>query len=164
MSNNRIGAVTVSIAFGFAALFLSLAPAQAKPSDCPTPAAVDGDACSGKLTSVTDDPTNFTITGRLVSGGNPVTLAGPAEAYLKSTGYAGSPPDPVQQWDATIDRVSNLDPADPNWYGNGKARAFLPEQLNMLASQFPSGTAMVRFVPDTAYSGGYRLLSIQPTG
>ena len=59
--------------------------------------------------------------------------------------------------------MNNLDPADPNWYGNAKARAFLPRTLNDLASQFPPDILVVRFAPDDAQSGTLQIVSIQPT-
>jgi hypothetical protein len=61
--------------------------------------------------------------------------------------------------------VGNLDtdPSDPNWYGNAKSRAFLPRTLNNLASQFPPDLLVVRFTPDDAQPGSFRLISIQPT-
>ena len=70
-----------------------------------------------------------------------------------------------RDWDATIGNVTNLgvDPSDPNWYGNAKARTFLPRTLNDLASQFPPDILVVRFAPDDTQPGAFRLVSIQPT-
>jgi hypothetical protein len=162
MSNNRSGAVAATVALGFAAFVLGIVPAHAEPKGCPAAAIVDDSACFGRLTSVTAK--DFSITGTLGGGDAPITLSGQSEAYLKSTGFANTTPDLVQQWDVAIDRVNNLDPSDPNWYANGKSRAFLPVQLNQLASQFPPETIEVRFVPDESHPGQFRLLSIQPTG
>ncbi|MDT0551412.1 hypothetical protein, partial [Streptomyces lonegramiae] len=105
------------------------------------------------------------ITGTPDGGGAAVTLAGPADAYLKSAGFGDAPPEAVQRWDAEIDNVSNLDtsPADPNWYGNAKAKVFLPRTLNELATKFPPGSLVVRFTPDDARPDAFRLVSIQPT-
>ncbi len=66
---------------------------------------------------------------------------------------------------STIDSVTNLnvDASDPNWYGNAKARAFLPRTLNDLASQFPPDVLTVRFAPSDGQQGWFRLVSIQPT-
>ena len=57
----------------------------------------------------------------------------------------------------------SVDSSDPNWYGNAKAKVFLPRTLNDLASQFPADTLVVRFTPDDDQSGTFRLESIQPT-
>jgi hypothetical protein len=119
-----------------------------------------------RLESVTTDAVNGTITGTPVGGGTAITVAGQGDAYQKSAGFGAAPPEIVQRWDDTIDTVVslNVDPSDPNWYGNAKARAFLPRTLNDLASQFPPDTLMLRFTPDNAPSGSFRLVSIQPTG
>ncbi len=65
-----------------------------------------------------------------------------------------------------IDSVNNLnvDSSDPNWYGNAKAKVFLPRTLNDLASRFPADILVVRFTPDDDQSDTFRLESIQPTG
>ena len=141
----------------FAAI-LGVAPAHGAPDNC-------ADVCTARLISVGANTIDGTITGTPVGGGAAITLAGQGDAYLKSAGFGDAPPDAVQQWDATIDRVKNLslDPSDPNSYGNGKARAFLPRTLNDLATQFPPDILVVRFAPDDAQSGSFRLVSIQPT-
>ncbi|MET0451037.1 MAG: hypothetical protein ABW137_04315 [Mycobacterium sp.] len=160
MRINRIGAVAaVSVAL-FSTFVFGIAPAGAEPGGCPAGATVDGDACSARLTSVTAK--DFTITGTLVGSQPPVTLSGQPASYLPSSGFA-TPPDTVQEWDATIERVNSLDPADPNWYGNGKAKAFLPTELNRLATQFPPEALVVRFVPDESNPAVFQLLSVQPT-
>lgn len=168
MSHNRIGAIGVVPAVLSAALILGVAPAGAEPLGCPKAAAVDGSACSGRLASVTANATDGTITGTMVGGQSPMTLTGPSDAYLKSTGFGSSPPDAVQQWDQTIDRVNGLpapgNPPDPNWYGSGKSAAFLTRQLNDVATQFPPDSIVIRFVPDATPYSGFRILSIQPTG
>lgn len=146
--------------------FLNPAPAHAGPlPDFCVPASVVDNVCTARLQSVTANVVDGTITGAPVGGGAAVTLAGQADAYLKSTGFGNGAPDPIQQWDAAIDRVNNLsvDPSDPNWYGNAKARAFLPRTLNDLASKFPPGVLVVRFTPDDAQPGTFRLVSIQPS-
>jgi hypothetical protein len=145
---------------------LNVAPASADP--LPQFCAgtnVAANICTVRLASVTADVVNGTITGTPVSGGAAITLAGQGDAYLKSAGFGDAPPDPVQQWDSTIDGVSNLDvePSDPNWYGNAKAKAFLPRTLNDLATQFPPDLLTVAFTPDDVQPGVYRLVSIQPT-
>ncbi|OBB67551.1 hypothetical protein A5758_13630 [Mycobacterium sp. 852014-50255_SCH5639931] len=143
---------------------LSISPAHAAPppAACRPAAGGDENACTARLGSVTADTTDGTITGTLVGGGASVTLWGEADAYLKSQGFGYVPPDPIQRWDAAIDGVNNADPADPNWYGTEKSRAFLPRTLDSLASQFPPGVLVVRFVPDDTHSGWFRLVSIQP--
>jgi len=121
--------------------------------------------CTARLTSVTADAINGTITGTPVGGSAAITLAGQLDAYQKSTGFDGSLPDAVHQWDSNIDSVSQLsvDPSDPNWYGNAKSRVFMPRTLNELATQFPPDILLVKFTPDDAAPGVYRLVSIQPT-
>ena len=143
---------------------LNTAPAQGAPLPgfCAPASVVDG-VCTARLASVTADAVNGTITGAPVGGGATVTLAGPGPAYLKSTGFGASPPDPVGRWDAAIDGVSPVDPSDPNWYGNAKANAFLPRTLNQLATEFPPGILVVRFAADGAQGDPFRLVSIQPT-
>ena len=61
--------------------------------------------------------------------------------------------------------MSNLsvNPSDPNWYGNAKSRVFMPRTLNDLATGFPPDVLLVRFTPDDAAPGTFRLVSIQPT-
>ena len=144
----------------------SVAPAHADPlpAFC-APADVVDNVCTVRLASVTADVINGTITGAPVGGGAAVTLAGQLDAYQKSTGFGPTPPGPVQQWDANIDSVSNLnvDPSDPGWYGNAKSRVFMPRTLNDLATQFPPDTLLVRFTADDAAPGTFRLVSIQPT-
>ena len=145
---------------------LAAAPAQADPlpGACAPAVVVDG-VCTLRLTSVTADVINGTITGEPIGGGAAVTLAGPEDAYLNSAGFGAPPPDAVQRWDAAIDSTGSLevDPADPNWYGNAKALTFLPRTLNDLATQFPPDTLLVRFTPDDAQPGAFRLVSIQPS-
>ena len=82
-----------------------------------------------------------------------------------SSGFGDARPEQIQQWDDTIDRVDNLDvdSSDPNWYGNAKAKVFLPRTLNDLAAQFPADILVVRFTPDADQSDTFRLVSIQPT-
>jgi hypothetical protein len=165
-SNRAVAAVCAAIPVLALPAVLNIASAQASPlPDFCVPATVIDNVCTARLTSVTADVVNGTITGRPVGGGPAVTLVGQADAYQKSAGFGDAPPEPVHEWDATIDRVGNLDldPSDPNWYGNAKARAFLPRTLNGLASQFPPDVLMVRFAPDDAQSGMFRLVSIQPT-
>jgi len=71
----------------------------------------------------------------------------------------------VQEWDTTIGRVNSLstDASDPNWYGNAKAKTFMPRTLNDLATQFPRDILVVRFASDDAQTSSFRLVSIQPT-
>jgi hypothetical protein len=167
MPTNRVNAVTATLALGFAALFLGIAPAHGDPQGCPKAATVDDEGCFGRFASVTANTTDGTITGTLVGGQSPITLTGSSDVYLKSTGYAGTPPDPVQQWDATLDRVNALPPPgvdDPNWYASGKSRVFLPRELNDLAAKFPPDSLVIKFVPDETPYSGFRMLSIQPTG
>ncbi len=146
-----------------AVLNVALAHASPLPDFC-LPSSVVDNVCTARLASVTADAINGTITGRPVGGGAAVTLAGQADAYRKSAGFGDATPELVQEWDATIDRASNLnfDPSDPNWYANAKVRAFLPRTLNDLASRFPADILMVRFTPDDSQSGSFRLVSIQP--
>ncbi|OBB11821.1 hypothetical protein A5761_23990 [Mycolicibacterium setense] len=157
------GAVTVALALP-AVVNLAVAHGDPLPGFCEQSSVVD-DVCTARLTSVTADVIDGTITGTPVGGGAAVTLAGPEDAYLKSVGYGDSPPDAVGQWDAEIDKVGGLDtsPANPNWYGNAKARVFLPRTLNDLATKFPTGSLVVRFTPDDSRPDAFRLVSIQPT-
>ena len=147
-----------------AVLNAAQANAAPLPDFCVPPSVVD-DVCTVRLTSVTTNVVDGTITGAPVGGGAAITLAGQGDAYLKSAGFGDSPPGPIQQWDATIDSVDNLnvDSSDPNWYGNAKAKVFLPRTLNDLASQFPADILVVRFTPDADQSDTFRLESIQPT-
>ncbi|BBY65193.1 hypothetical protein [Mycolicibacterium helvum] len=145
---------------------LNVAPAHADPLPqfC-APSAVVDNVCTARLTSVTADVINGTITGTPVGGGTAVTLAGQLDAYQRSAGFGDALPDPVQRWDASIDSVRNLsvDPSDPGWYGNAKSRVFMPRTLNDLATQFPPDMLVVRFTSDDASPGTFRLVSIQPT-
>lgn len=147
-----------------AVLNIGTAHAAPLPGFCVPPSVVDN-VCTARLKSVTADVIDGTITGTPVGGGPAITLAGQADAYLKSTGFGDTPPDPVQDWDTQIDKVGNLDtsPSNPNWYGNAKARVFLPRTLNDLATKFPPDSLIVRFVSDDARSDALRLVSIQPT-
>ena len=145
---------------------LNVAPAHADPlPDFCVPPTVADNVCAVRLTSVTADVVDGTITGTPVGGGAAITLAGQGDAYQKSTGFEDALPDPVRRWDSAIDSVGSLDvdPSDPNWYGNAKAKVFLPRTLNDLATQFPPDVLMVRFTPDDAQPGSFRLVSIQPT-
>ncbi|TDO18672.1 hypothetical protein EV580_1859 [Mycobacterium sp. BK086] len=152
--------------FAMALPVATAAPAHADPLPvfC-APATVVDNVCTARLTSVTADVINGTITGAPVGGGAPVTLAGQLDVYQKSTGFGAPLPDAVQQWDTNIDSVSGLsvDPSDPGWYGNAKSRVFMPRTLNDLAVQFPPDVLVVRFTPDDAAPGTFRLVSIQPT-
>lgn len=145
---------------------LNIAPAHADPlpAFC-VPASVVDNVCTARLTSVTANVTDGTITGKPAGGGPAITLAGQADAYQKSAGFGAARPALVQEWDDTIDKVSNLatDPSDPNWYGNAKSQAFLPRTLNSLAAQFPPNILVVRFAPDDAQPGTFHLVAIQPT-
>ena len=144
---------------------LNIAPAQAErlPGFC-VPADVADNVCTIRLKSVTADVVNGTITGTPVNGGEAVTLGGQKDAYLKSAGFGDAPPEVVQRWDTAIDSVGALDvgPSNPNWYGNAKARVFLPRTLNDLATQLPDNVLMVGFTPDDAQPDVFRLVSIQP--
>ncbi len=139
---------------------LGSAPAQATPLD-----SCDSDGvCTARLVSVTDDAVDGTITGTPVGAADPITLAGQEDAYLKSTGFTDPRPAVVREWDEAIDRIGGLGtaPTDPNWYGNAKAKVFLPRTLNALATRFPPDTLVVRFVSDASRPGTLRLVSIQP--
>ena len=133
------------------------------PSYC-VPAAADG-TCSVRLESVTSDVINGTITGAPMAGGSAIVLAGQGDAYLPSSGFGDAAPESIRRWDETVAAVNTLsvDPSDPNWYGNAKAKVFLPRTLNDLAATFPPGSLVVRFAPDESQPGVYRLTSIQPT-
>ncbi|WP_235654348.1 hypothetical protein [Mycolicibacterium houstonense] len=159
----RFGAVAAGLAIP---AVCTVPPAHAAPlPDFCVSANVSDGVCTARLTSVTADVINGTITGAPVGGGPAITLAGQADAYLKSAGFGDTAPDPVQQWDTEIDRIGGLDtsPSDPNWYGNAKARVFLPRTLNDLATKFPRDSLVVRFVTDDARPDAFRLVSIQPT-
>jgi hypothetical protein len=169
MPNHRCRAV-IAVGAATAALaipaVLNIAPAHANPLPgfCVPPNLVDN-VCAARLESVTADVVDGTITGTPVGGGPAITLAGQADAYLKSAGFGDTPPGPVQQWDTEIDNISGLDtsPANPNWYGNAKARVFLPRTLNELATKFPPDSLIVRFVSDESRPDALRVVTIQPT-
>lgn len=147
---------------GTAGIAVPPASAAPLPAGC-TPANVIDDVCTVRLTAVTADVVNGTITGTPIGFTAPITLAGQGDAYLESAGF-GDAPDPIQRWDATIESVAKLDvdPSDPNWYGNAKTRVFMPRTLNDLATQFPPDVLVVRFSPDDDQSGTFRLVTIQP--
>jgi hypothetical protein len=156
----------ITVAAALAALALSAAPAHADPLPVAcTPANVVDNVCTARLTSVTADAVNGTITGAPVGGGAAITLAGQGDAYLKSVGFGNSAPENIQRWDSTIDSVSQLsvDQFDPSWYANAKTKVFMPRTLNDLATQFPPDVLVVRFTTDDAQPGAFRLVSIQPT-
>jgi hypothetical protein len=134
------------------------------PGSC-TPSNVADGVCTVRLKSVSADAVDGTITGTPVGGGVAITLAGQGDAYQKSAGFGGTPPDAIQRWDTTIESENNLgvDASDPNWYGNAKSRTFLPRTLNDLATQFPADTLVVRFATDDTQPKSFRLVSIQPT-
>ncbi len=137
MTNARSGAMA-ALGAAMAVLLFQVSPAHATPpSFCAPPANLVDDVCDARLVSVTADNVNGTITGVPVGGGTAITLAGPADAYLQSVGFGDAPPDAVQQWDTTIERVSGLDMNGPDWYGNAKSRVFLPRTLDELATHFP---------------------------
>ncbi|MFB1295416.1 hypothetical protein ACAG24_007875 [Mycobacterium sp. pW049] len=146
-----------------AALTASPAHAAPLPEVCAPAAVVDG-VCTSRLVSVTADTVNGTITGTPVGGGPAITLAGPADAYRKSEGFGPTPPEPIRNWDTSIEQTAGLstDPSDPNWYGNAKAKVFLSRTLNGLATQFPPDSLVVGFASDEAQPGVFRLVSIQP--
>lgn len=166
MPNHRRRAMTAVVAALAVPAVLNIAAAHANPLPdfCVPPNVVDN-VCTARLTSVTADVVDGTITGTPVGGGPAITLAGQADAYLKSEGFGDTPPGPVQEWDTEIDNISGLDtsPSNPNWYGNAKARVFLPRTLNDLATKFPHDSLVVRFVSDDARPEAFRLVSIQPT-
>lgn len=163
---SRAAAAACAAVSGLMLSMLDIASAHADPlpAFCVPPSVVDN-VCTARLTSVTANVTDGTITGTPVGGGAAITVAGQADAYHQSAGFGATPPAPVREWDATIERVGNLnvDQSDPNWYGNAKAKAFLPRTLNDLASQFPPNVLVVRFTSDDAQPGSFRLVSVQPT-
>jgi hypothetical protein len=163
---NVCGRAVAALAVAAMAAVLNIAPADAAPlpAFCMPPNVVDN-VCTARLTSVTADAVDGTITGAPVGGGTTITVAGQGDAYLKSVGFGDTRPVPIQSWDETIDSVNGLsvDPSDPNWYGNAKAKAFLPRTLNDLATQFPPDVLVVRFTTDDAAPETFRLVSIQPT-
>ena len=151
----------------FSALPVLLDTASAQGAPLPefcVPASVVDDVCTARLTSVTANVADGTITGTPVGGGTAITVAGQQDAYEKSVGFGEAPPDPVRRWDDTIDSVSGLDvdASNPNWYGNAKAKVFLPRTLNDLATQFPPDALLVQFTPDDAHPNVFRLVTIQP--
>lgn len=169
MPNNfsrAIAAVSAAAATLALPAVVNVASAHASPlPDFCVPSDVVDNVCTARLTSVTAEAVDGTITGTPVGGGAAVTLAGQGDAYQKSEGFGDAPPEPVQRWDETITNVNGLvvDPSNPNWYGNAKSQVFLPRTLNELATQFPPDTLTVRFTPDDAQPGAYHLVSIQPT-
>lgn len=164
MPNFRSRAM-VTIGTGVSALALA-APTYGAPlpAFC-QPSMVVDNVCTARLTSVTANAIDGTITGAPVGGGAAITLAGPLDAYRMSAGFGDAPPEAIQRWDTEIERAGalNVDPNDPNWYGNAKSVAFLPRTLNDLATQFPPDTLTVGFTADDAQPGTYQLVSIQPT-
>lgn len=170
MPNDRrrtMAAVGAAAAVLAVSAVVNIAPAHASPTlpdFCVPPRLVDN-ICTARLTTVTDDVVDGTITGTPVGGGAAVTLTGQEDAYLKSTGFEAAPPDAIREWDAAIDKVEGLNtsPPDPNWYGNAKARVFLPRTLNGLATKFPPDILVVRFTTDESRPDALRLVSIQPT-
>jgi hypothetical protein len=82
------------------------------------PSSVVDNVCTARLASVTANAVDGTITGTPVGGGSAVTLAGQGDAYLASAGFGDARPDAVQRWDTALNGVNDLDPSDPNWYGN----------------------------------------------
>ena len=170
MPNNRsrvLAAAGAAISVLALPAALNAAAAHAVPPlpDFCVPSTVVDNVCTTRLASVTADVVDGTITGTPVGGGAAITVAGQGDAYLKSVGFGDARPDIVGSWDDTIDRVSNLsvDPSDPSWYGNAKAKVFLPRTLNDMASTFPPDILVVRFTPDDARPDTFRLVSIQPT-
>lgn len=166
MPHPRSRATVVISALAIPAV-LTIAPAHADPllpGFCVPATGVDG-VCTARLASVTTDVVDGTITGAPVGSTDTVTLAGQGDVYLKSTGFGTVPPEAVQNWDATLDRVNSLsvDPNDPSWYGNAKSKVFLPRTLNDLATRFPPDSLVVRFAADETQPGTFRLVSIQPT-
>ncbi len=159
------GFPTAAIGASLTAVVLpTIAHASPLPDVC-TPATVIDNVCTLRLTSVTADAIDGTITGTPVGGGAAITLAGPLGAYQRSEGFGDVPPAPIQRWDTEIDSMSALsvDPNDPSWYGNAKSLTFMPRTLNDLATQFPPNTLTVRFTSDDARSGTFQLVSIKPT-
>lgn len=146
------------------ALLFGPASAHADPPGCPTGATSDESGCGARLSRVSADDVNGTLTGTPVGGSVPITVFGEPDFYLPSTGFGSAAPDLVQQWDATIHRIRDVDPSDPDSYGRGKSTAFLPRALNTLAARLPAGTIMVRFTPDESDPHIFRLTSIQPAG
>lgn len=166
MTNYRSGALVAldaALIVSASSITLGVLPAHAAPPPpCPPATDAAGNPCTARLSSVTANTADGTITGTPVGGGAPITLSGNADAYLKSQGFGDAPPVPIQRWDAAIGAVNAADPSGPNWYGDAKSRAFLPRSLDDLATQFPPGVLVVRFVPDDTHPGWFRLVSIQP--
>ncbi|AQT81368.1 hypothetical protein B1R94_22105 [Mycolicibacterium litorale] len=158
-----IRTASIVVALGGAGLAVAPANAAPLPGVC-TPVNVVDDICTVRLASVTADVVNGTVTGTPIGSATAITLAGQGDAYLESAGFGDAAPDPIQRWDATIKSVSALDvdPSDPNWYGNAKTRVFMPRTLNDLATQFPPDVLVVGFSADDAQSGTFRLVTIQP--
>ena len=77
-----IGAAISILAFQAA---LNIAPAHGAPLPgfCVPPSVVDN-VCTARLTSVTANAVDGTITGTAVGGRAPITFAGQGDAYLKS--------------------------------------------------------------------------------
>src|SRR5262245_10290087 len=90
-----IGAAVSVLAFP-AVLNIAEAHGDPLPGFCAPPAVVDN-VCTARLTSVTADVINGTITGTPVGGGAAITLWGQGDAYLKSTGFGPTPPNPIQE-------------------------------------------------------------------
>ncbi|ORA22785.1 hypothetical protein [Mycobacterium aquaticum] len=133
---------------------VGLAPAQAGPQCAPG---------TVRLTAVSTDATQGTITGSPAGGGAPITLSGPLDAYRKSEGFGDNPPPAVKQWDDTLDQVTvPIAPDDPNWYGRAKSRAFASRSLNDLAVSFPANTLVVHYWQGDPPGAACAMSSIQP--
>jgi hypothetical protein len=147
---------------GVLAVLVGSAPAQAESPHCPPGYTSEDTGCIARLTAVSADSTAGTLTGTPIGSTTPVTVFGEPGLYRPSTGFGSASPDLVQQWDAVIARGGSMSPDDPDWYGEGKATAFLPRQLNDIAARLPTGTIVVRGVPDAADTHIFILQSIQP--
>lgn len=146
----------------FAGVLLAVPAAAGADPGCPTGYTPDGDGCTARLTAVSADSTAGTLTGFPLGGMTPITIFGEPGFYLPSNGFGSAPPPLVTQWDAVIAGVGATSPADPGWYGEGKARAFLPRQLNDIATRLPSGSVVIHGVPDPMDPHLFTLRSIQP--
>lgn len=146
-----------------AAMLATLAAATAL---TPIPVAVANPDCAPatvRLTSVSAEATDGTLTGTPAGTDTPIRLRGDLRAYHRSVGFGDDAPAAVTRWDQALARVSEpIDPNDPNWYGKGKSRVFATRALDDIATEFPDGTLRVSYSPGDRPADWCAINFIQP--